>query len=165
MLLKISHNLQESTCVGVSFLIKLQGSALTLFKLRPQHRCFPVNFANFLRTPFCRTPPGGCFVPTAMHVLVCWLLYFDIRLKSGSKLIRKNIWVTFLTCQKLLARSFDRCQAFACKSEQVLVNDLVPLSKFFALRINCRNLHYEWNFLYFQVIYIEKGNFIVSLKL
>ena len=24
-------------------------------------RCFPVNFAKFLRTPFCRTPVGDCF--------------------------------------------------------------------------------------------------------
>ena len=23
-----------------------------------RHRCFPVNFAKFLRTPFCRTPLG-----------------------------------------------------------------------------------------------------------
>ena len=25
------------------------------------HRCFPVNFAKFLRTPFFRTPPHDCF--------------------------------------------------------------------------------------------------------
>ena len=33
--------LQENTCVGVSFLIK-----------RLQYRCFPLNFAKFLRTTF-----------------------------------------------------------------------------------------------------------------
>ena len=34
----------------------------TLLKKRPWHRCFPVNFAEFLRTPFHRTPPDDCFL-------------------------------------------------------------------------------------------------------
>ena len=38
--LEISQNSQESTCVRASFLKRDSG------------RCFPVNFANFLRTPF-----------------------------------------------------------------------------------------------------------------
>ena len=33
----------------------------TLLKKRLWHRCFPVNFAKFLRTPFYRTPLGDCF--------------------------------------------------------------------------------------------------------
>ena len=37
--LEISQNSQESTCARVSFLIKW-------------HRCFPVNFVKFLKTPF-----------------------------------------------------------------------------------------------------------------
>ena len=41
VLLKISQHLQENTCVGVSFLIK-----------RLQYRCFPLNFAKFLKTTF-----------------------------------------------------------------------------------------------------------------
>ena len=40
--LEISQNSQENTCVWVSFLIKK----------RPWYRCFPVNFAKFLRAPF-----------------------------------------------------------------------------------------------------------------
>ena len=46
--LEISQNSLENTCHRASFLIKLQ----TLFKKRLWHRCFPVNFAKFLRTPF-----------------------------------------------------------------------------------------------------------------
>ena len=38
--LKISQYSQENTCVGV------------FIKKRLQHRCFPVNIAKFLRTPF-----------------------------------------------------------------------------------------------------------------
>ena len=51
--LKNSQYSQENTCVGVSFLIKLLASRpATLLKKRLQHRCFPVNIENFLRTPF-----------------------------------------------------------------------------------------------------------------
>ena len=44
MYLKISQNLPESTCVGVSF---DKGAGL---KKRLRHRCFPVNVAKFVRT-------------------------------------------------------------------------------------------------------------------
>ena len=53
--LEISQNLQERTYARVSFLIKLQVWGLrpsTLLKKRLWHRCFPVNFVKFLRTPF-----------------------------------------------------------------------------------------------------------------
>ena len=33
----------------------------TLLKKRLWHRCFPVNFAKFLRTPFLQNTSGGCF--------------------------------------------------------------------------------------------------------
>ena len=39
------QNSQENTCTRLSFLIKLHA-------LNWWHRCFPVNFAKFLRTPF-----------------------------------------------------------------------------------------------------------------
>ena len=41
--LEISQNSQEGTCARVS---------ATLLKKRLWHRCFPMNFAKFLRTPF-----------------------------------------------------------------------------------------------------------------
>ena len=47
--LKISQYSQENTCARVSLLIKLQADAK--LKKRIQYRCFPVNFAKFLRTP------------------------------------------------------------------------------------------------------------------
>ena len=50
--LEISQNPQENTCASVSFLIKLQDWPATLLKKRLWHRCFPVNFVKFLRTPF-----------------------------------------------------------------------------------------------------------------
>ena len=55
--LKISQNSQGNTCAKVSFSIKLQAKLAglrpaTLLKKRLWRRCFPVNFAKFLRTPF-----------------------------------------------------------------------------------------------------------------
>ena len=38
----------------------------TLLTKRPRHRCFPVNFATFLRTPSSQNTSGGCFF---------WLLF------------------------------------------------------------------------------------------
>ena len=52
--------IQESTCAKVTFLIKLQARPATLLKKRPWHRCFPVNFAKFLRTRFSH-PLSHCF--------------------------------------------------------------------------------------------------------
>ena len=48
------------------FLNKFAGrKPATLLKKRLWHRCFPVNFAKFLRTPFCsvkiQNNSGGCF--------------------------------------------------------------------------------------------------------
>ena len=57
MFLEISQNSQENTSAKVSFLTKLQALGLrraTLLKKRLWHRCFPVNFAKFLRTPFLK---------------------------------------------------------------------------------------------------------------
>ena len=44
---KILQNSKENNCVGV--------------KKRPQYRCFPVNFAKFLRTCFLQNTSGGFF--------------------------------------------------------------------------------------------------------
>ena len=52
MFLEISQNSQGNTCARVSFLIKLQAPPATLLKKRLWHRCFPVNFVKFIRTPF-----------------------------------------------------------------------------------------------------------------
>ena len=56
-----SQNSQENTCARVPFLIKLQASGLmpaTISKKRLWHRCFPVNFAKFLRISFLQNTSG-----------------------------------------------------------------------------------------------------------
>ena len=48
------------------FLIKLQDrSSCNFIKKRLQHRCFPVNTANFLRTPILQNSSEGCFYKCA----------------------------------------------------------------------------------------------------
>ena len=44
------------------FLIKLQASLSTFLKKRLCHRCFPVNFVKFLRTPFLQNISGRLLV-------------------------------------------------------------------------------------------------------
>ena len=39
---------------------------LTLFKKRLWHRCYPVNFAKFLRTPFLQNSSGRLLLKTYM---------------------------------------------------------------------------------------------------
>ena len=46
VLIEISHNSQENTCVRVSFLINFQASACNFIKKKLWHKCFPVNFAK-----------------------------------------------------------------------------------------------------------------------
>ena len=47
------------------FLIKLQASE-TLLKTRLWHKCFQVNFAKFLRTPFLQDTSGRLLVKRPM---------------------------------------------------------------------------------------------------
>ena len=55
-------------CQGL-FFNKVAGlRPATLLKKRLWHRCFPMNFAKFPRTPFHRTPLNDCF-STMQHFL------------------------------------------------------------------------------------------------
>ena len=63
MFLEISQNSQKNNCGRVSFLIKwsCRPQAYNFVKKRLWYRYFPMNFAKFLRTPFCRTAPDDYF--------------------------------------------------------------------------------------------------------
>ena len=70
--LKISKNSKENSCVGLR--------PATLLKKRLQHRCFPVNFVKYLRTPFLyRTRPVAAswnqkndFLKTIFEATIFW---------------------------------------------------------------------------------------------
>ena len=73
--LEISKNIQENTCVRVSFFRKLQALGLaTLLKKRLRYRCFPVNFAKFLSTSFLQNTSGWLLLyvlEKVIHLIFC----------------------------------------------------------------------------------------------
>ena len=73
MFLEISQNLQENTCVGASFLIKLQALAMQLYKEGTPKQVFFCEFREIFKDIFFyRTVPLAAFeMPTA-------LLYYSI---------------------------------------------------------------------------------------
>ena len=77
MLLEILENSQKNTCARVSFLIKLQAEPATLLKKRLWHRCFPVNFVKFLRTPFLQNTSRRLLVDLLQN-LVKFLKSFKV---------------------------------------------------------------------------------------
>ena len=76
--LEISQNSKEITCDRVSF--------LTAFKKGLWHRCFPVSFAKFLRTPFLQNISGRLL----LHVLVLTFHLSDFSLTSDCQEIKSN---------------------------------------------------------------------------
>ena len=48
-------------CQGLFFNKVAGPGTVTLLKKRLWHRCFPVNYAKFLRTLFLQNTSGGCF--------------------------------------------------------------------------------------------------------
>ena len=74
LFLKILQNIQENTSAGSSYLIKLLKIPATLLKKRVRHRCFPINFAKFLRTAFLQS--------TSEQLL---LEFYALKLKSKIK--------------------------------------------------------------------------------
>ena len=69
MKIGVLKNFAKFTPVPV-FLNKVTGLRTeTLIKKRLWHKCFPVNFAKFLRTPFLQNTSGGCFCQLYSSVL------------------------------------------------------------------------------------------------
>ena len=86
VLLKISQNSQRTTCVRVSFLIKLQ--IWFYYKKRLWNRCFPVNFVKFLKTTFFyRTPLDDCFRIDKIEKLKYWNWKIEILQSNSSGLV------------------------------------------------------------------------------
>ena len=89
---KFRKNSQENTCVRVSFLMKLQASANNL-KKRLRHRCFPVNFATFLRTPFFTEHFWVTAFEFCSNLLVKVVIFLKSSLLFNSFLfINKTLW-------------------------------------------------------------------------
>ena len=79
MFLEIWQYSQENTCTKVSFSIR----SATLLKKRLCHRCFPVNFAKFLRTPFLQN--------TSWRLLLQYVLWFWDQFYKKNHLLGKAL--------------------------------------------------------------------------
>ena len=56
----------------------------TLLKNRLWHRCFPVNFAKFQRTPFSQNTSSGCFYTCEMECLFFCSLFVVNEISESS---------------------------------------------------------------------------------
>ena len=64
----------------------------TLLKKRFWHRCFPMNFAKFLKNNFFRTPLGDCF---CLFLIFFWFPDEDDFLQLGNL---RNVLFTYTPC-------------------------------------------------------------------
>ena len=88
------------------FLIKLQVWGLW-------HRCFPVNFTKFLRTPFFRRPLDDCF----------WISYVHETLRTEiSMIVPMTTWLSWLKLTPVLK---DSCNITANKQNQMGMNNFL----------------------------------------
>ena len=77
LFLKILQNSQENTCFWSLIFTKLQSlQASNGNKMRLQHRCFPVKFEKFLRTPILKNIWTAASVYWLLHhILIFTILY------------------------------------------------------------------------------------------
>ena len=61
---------------------------VTLLKKRPWHRCFPLNFAKFLRAPFLQNTSGRLLLPMALP-------FYGILNSVNLFLIQQLYWWTY----------------------------------------------------------------------
>ena len=77
---------------GVSFLIKLQASGWNYIKKRLQHRCFPLNFAKFLKTLFLQNT--NFWKPLVTDAFQNFLFWFGIFFQSFFIFFNKMNWLS-----------------------------------------------------------------------
>ena len=92
--LEILQNSQENTCAWVFF-----------NNVAGRHRCFPVNFAKFVITPFSyRTPPVAASVVCKINYSTCQVKRFNLYHKDNCEL---NIQL--LNFDKLFQKTLLEC--------------------------------------------------------
>ena len=117
MFLEIPQNSKENACARAYFLIKLQSSRLPiLLKKRLWHRCFPVNFVKFLRTPFFTehlwATASGYQRSSLEHCSLWWLSLFNSSPNAFASRIRclfssDKPYFTKLICLKWRKKWFN----------------------------------------------------------
>ena len=114
VLLKILQNSQGNNYARVLFLKKLQALACNFIKKRLQHSCFPVNFATFLKTSFCKTPLVAASVYVDYGDYCCGFISKEKILKE----LRNYKWKLFLCPPQKQARTQPTFQNY-CFSQYI----------------------------------------------
>ena len=109
VLLEISHNSQENTCVRVSFLIKLQAEATNFIKNEALAQMFPCEFSKISKNTFfiehlCILIVLSQMLQSWLGAFSCYLIcsiieLFDYTIIKQRKrfLERKDMTISFLT--------------------------------------------------------------------
>ena len=111
---KCSQNSQEKACVRDPILIKLHSKAV---KKRLWHKCFPVNLAKFLRTPFLLNTSGRLLPLLAFQKQPPEVYYKKCVLENFAKFIRrrKHLWFAKFSKTPFLQNTSGRLLlAFSC---------------------------------------------------
>ena len=82
VILGILQNSLENNCARDSFLIKFFNNVL--LKKSLWHRCFPVNFWKFPRTPFSQNTSGGCFHLSKLRMIMRDIANSDLSVKKSA---------------------------------------------------------------------------------
>ena len=157
VLLEISQNSQENTCARDSFLIKLQATRVsfliklqacnfikkrlcrpaTLLKKGLCHRCFPVNFEKFLKTPFF-TEHLQWLLLIALTAVGSWQNHWPENLsflsciyspqkpqvlahRSGSRSVLQSIFTLYFKTRHLSDPNTSRQLSKRCRSKNLKV--------------------------------------------
>ena len=118
LFLKIPQNSQENTCARVLF-NKVAGlRPATLLKKWLWHRCFPVNFVKFLRTPFFyRTPLMAAFVCKVKKAFKSPINLFSLSLVYVFEKLQKQSPLSLTLLKKILV------QLFSCENWKIFKNN------------------------------------------
>ena len=107
-----------NTCARASFFNKVAGlRSATILKKRLWHRCFPVNFVKFPRTPFLQNTSGRLLLFFITYFLftfsiIAWKLIlsdkqiFDTRALLAQRHLRKQVCVFIFLYQNMLIKYF-----------------------------------------------------------
>ena len=113
MLLKILQNPLESPCACVSFLNKVESlKSANLLKKRLWYRCFPVNFAKFLRIYFIQNTSWWLLVWTTASE-TSHTKYLEL-IKRRSKVQEQN-----MSCERAL--NLDQWKTFSGNYKSMIV--------------------------------------------
>ena len=116
MFLEISQNSQEKTCARASILIKLQAWPAPLLKRGLWHRCFPLNFVKFLRTPFSQNTYGRLLL--SIPRVLCVIYKIREQAKSISS-VWKILWTWHLVAYPTHREMFLRYEDIKSHTKEI----------------------------------------------